>query len=138
MMKKSVDIKETEQLCYQYLSALERGDLDTLLSLFSENALVYSPIFGNCSVESFYSYIFQSISDRAMKLNNILSGVLKTNQVALHLSYTRSVEGRGPATIDVVDLFDLTEDFSTFMAVTIIYDTAPIHGDFTSCKNAPQ
>ncbi|WP_444921629.1 nuclear transport factor 2 family protein [Microbulbifer sp. CnH-101-G] len=137
-MSKTICIGKTEQLCYQYIAAVEQGNLEALLALFTPNASVYSPIFGECSVKSFYSYIFRSISNRTMVLRNILYGGVKTNQVAIYLSYTRSVEGRDPATIDVVDLFDFTDDFSAFSSVKIIYDTAPIHGDFVHPKNMPR
>ena len=138
MKSKTIYIGKSEQLCYQYIAAVEQGDLDALLALFTPNALVSSPIFGACSVKSFYAYIFRSISNRTMVLRNILYGGVKTNQVAIYLSYTRSVEGRDPATIDVVDLFDFTDDFSAFSSVKIIYDTAPIHGDFVHPKSMPQ
>jgi len=35
-----------------------------------------------------------------------------------------------PATIEAVDVFDLTEDHSKLAAVTIIYDTATVRSDF--------
>ncbi|GAB2881461.1 nuclear transport factor 2 family protein [Microbulbifer echini] len=132
------DLANIERLCYQYINALELADLEALVLLFAANATVNSPIFGECSVRSFYSYVFRSISNRTIVLKNILLGMVSTNQVAIYLSYTRSVEDKGPATIDVVDLFDLTDDLSGFSSVNIIYDTAPIHGAFIDAKDCPQ
>jgi hypothetical protein len=49
---------------------------------------------------------------------------------AIHVAYTRTVGGCNPATIEAVDVFELTQYRSKFVAVTIIYDTAPIRSDF--------
>ncbi len=51
-------------------------------------------------------------------------------RAAVHVAYTRTVKDGKPATIEAVDVFELTEDRSKFATVTIIYDTAPVRPDF--------
>ncbi|MFA0809929.1 nuclear transport factor 2 family protein [Microbulbifer epialgicus] len=129
-MNKFNRTKVVQSLCRKYLSALEKGDLEALLALFTKDAMVFSPIFGECRVVDFYSYVIKATKDRSMTLKNIMLGVVDPNQVAVYVSYTRAVENNKPATIDTVDVFDLAADLSAFSSVTIIYDTAPVRGDF--------
>lgn len=118
-----------ERLCRRYVAAMEAGDLPGLLDLFADDATAISPISGSQSVRDFYSYVFRVTSDRKMKLKAVLIGS-DGRTAAVHVAYTRTVVDAEPATIDGVDVFDLTEDGEQFAAVTVIYDTAPVRADF--------
>ena len=47
-------VARVEALCRSYLTAMESGDLEALLSLFTENATATSPISGKQPVRDFY------------------------------------------------------------------------------------
>lgn len=128
-MNKDQVIK-VEELCRSYLTAVESGDLEALLTNFADGATASSPIFGKQPARDFYAYVMRVTSDRSMTLRTIFVGASDTSRAAIHVAYTRTVGSGKPATIEVVDVFELTEDFSKFAAVTIIYDTAPVRSDF--------
>lgn len=65
-----------------------------------------------------------------MTLKTIFVGASNPLRAAVHVAFTRTVAGSEAATIDAVDVFDLTEDGDKFAAVTIIYDTAPVRAAF--------
>ena len=94
---------QAETLCRRYLAALESGDLDAILACFAPDAIANSPVFVSTSGPP---------------------------RAAVHVAYTRAIAGHPPATIDVVDVFDLTPDGDRIAAVTIVYDTAPVRKDF--------
>jgi len=48
----------------------------------------------------------------------------------MHIAYTRTVGNGKPATIEGIDIFELTGDLGKFAAVPIIYDTASVRSDF--------
>ena len=121
---------KVEKLCRSYVTTLESGDLEALLANFSSDAAATSPIFGVQPARDFYSYVLREISDRSMVVMAILVGVTDPRRAAIHVAYTRTVGGGKPATIEGVDVFELTEDHSKFAAVTITYDTAPVRSDF--------
>ncbi|WHI52598.1 nuclear transport factor 2 family protein [Microbulbifer sp. MLAF003] len=129
-MKNLIRSEAIQRLCLKYLSALEQGDLEALKAVFIEGARVYSPIFGECQVDDFYSYVTQATEERHLELKNIMQGVMNPNQVAIYMTYTRTIKGKEPATINTVDIFDLATDLSGFSSVAIIYDTAPVKSDF--------
>jgi hypothetical protein len=123
-------IAKVEKLCRSYLTAMESGDLEALLANFADDATATSPIFGRQPARDFYSYVMRVTSARSMALKTIFIGASEPSRAAIHVAYTRTVESGKSATIEVVDVFDLTEDHSKFTAVTIIYDTAPVRSDF--------
>ena len=119
-----------EELCRSYLAAMESGDLEALLSIFTEDATATSPLSGKQPVRDFYSYVMRITSARSMTLRTIFIGASEPTRAAIHIAYTRTVGDGKPATIEGVDVFDLTEDLSKFTSATIIYDTVPVRSDF--------
>jgi len=123
-------VAKIEKLCRSYVTSLESGDLEALLANFANDAMATSPIFGKQPARDFYSYVLREISDRSMVLRTIFIGASDSSRAAIHVSYTRTVGSGKPATIEGVDVFELTEDRGKFAAVTIIYDSAPVRSDF--------
>ena len=119
-----------EKLCRSYVASMESGDLEALLANFADDATATSPIFGKQPARDFYSYVLREISNRTMVLKTVFVGASDPSRAAIHNSYTRTVGSNKPATIEGVDVFELTRDGSKFAAVTIIYDTAPVRSDF--------
>ena len=126
----STDRTKVEELCRNYLAAMEHGDLEALLANFTDDATATSPISGKQSAREFYSFVMRVTSGRSMALRTIFIGATEMSRAAIHVAYTRTVGSGTPATIEAVDVFELTEDRSKFTAVTIIYDTAPVRPDF--------
>ena len=125
---------KVEALCRRYVSAMESGDLEALLAVFSEDATAVSPIFGKQPVRDFYGYVLRVTGHREMALKTICLGATEPARAAIHMAYTRTVAGGAPATIEAVDVFELTADGDRFASVTIIYDTAPVRSDFDGPK----
>jgi hypothetical protein len=69
-------------------------------------------------------------SARSMTLRTIFIGASDPSRAAIHIAYTRTVGDGKPATIEGIDVFELTGDLGNFASVTIIYDTAPVRSDF--------
>ena len=123
-------VAKVEELCRSYLMAMESGDLEALLSNFTDDAMATSPISGKQPVRDFYSYVMRITSARSMALRTIFIGASDPSRAAIHIAYTRTVGKGKPATIEGIDVFELTGDLSKFASVTIIYDTAPVRSDF--------
>jgi uncharacterized protein (TIGR02246 family) len=123
-------VYKVEALCRSYLTAMESGDLEALLSLFTDDATATSPISGKQPVRDFYAYVMRITSARSMTLRTIFIGASDPSRAAIHIAYTRTVGNGKPATIEGIDVFELTEGLSKFTSVTIIYDTAPVRSDF--------
>ena len=123
-------VARVEALCRSYLMVMKSGDLEALLSLFTEDATATPPISGKQPVRDFYAYVMRITSARSMRLRTIFIGSSYSSRTAIHIAYTRTVGNGKPATIEGIDIFKLTGDLGKFASVTIIYDTAPVQSDF--------
>lgn len=119
-----------EDLCRNYVAAMESCDLEALLDNFADDATATSPISGKQPARDFYAYVMRVTSGRTMALRTIFVGASAPCRAAVHIAYTRRVGDGEPATIEAVDVFELTEDRRKFASVTIIYDTAPVRSEF--------
>lgn len=120
----------TEQLCKQYLAALNEGALDQVLLLFDPNAVVVSPLYGTMAVEPFYRDLFADTTRSVTRLLNIFDKTGDASSVALHFHYTWTLASGKVVTFECVDVFELTPARDRFAKLTIIYDTAPLRADF--------
>lgn len=108
-----------------YLEALGRGDVAAILALFTENAMVLSPVYGTRSAKEFYEVL--AGDTRASELTfKALYPAESGTRCALHFTYTWHREAGDTVTFDCVDLFELDEA-GLFTQLQIIYDTAVLN-----------
>jgi len=121
-----------EHLCNAHLEALNAGDLDAVLALFSESATVASPLYGPRDAKGFYADLFADTERSETRLLNMFTG--GANSVALHFQYDWTMADGTPVSFEVVDVFELTEAGDRFAKLTIIYDTAPLRADWNALR----
>lgn len=49
----------SQGLIKEYLNSLQSGDYERLLSVFDENAVVFSPLYGKLSAKQFFLDLFK-------------------------------------------------------------------------------
>ena len=123
------------EICSQYLDALNRADLKKVLSLFEDDAVVISPLYGEVPVADFYSSLFSDTQESKTRLLNILESTENHNIVALHFQFQWTLENGGYIDFECVDLFELSLNSNRFQKLTIVYDTYPIREDFNSLSH---
>ena len=62
------------ELCSRYLSALEEGDFEEMLALYSDGATVRSPISASTPVRTFLTNVFRITSERTTQLHTVFRG----------------------------------------------------------------
>ena len=87
------------QLAEAYLDALARADLAAMLVLFSEDALVHSPLYGPAPASEFYPALFSDTSQALLTLLGVTHGAKADGG-------WRLPSGRR-APFDVVDVLEL-------------------------------
>ena len=123
------------EICKKYLDALNESDLEKVLLLFTENAMVISPLYGEIAAASFYKKLFADTRNSETKLLNIFDSSDKGNSIGLHFHYTWTLQSGSVVEFEVVDVFELSKDRNCFTKLTIIYDTYPIRNEHSNSQN---
>lgn len=123
-----------EKLCKEYLQALNDGNLNNILNLFTTDGVVISPLYGEMSANKFYTDLFKDTNQSDTRLLNIFISSMDDTSAALHFQYKWTLKSRKIVEFECVDVFEITEDKKQFKKLKIIYDTAPIRDDFNESK----
>ncbi|SCU86222.1 LADA_0D13124g1_1 [Lachancea dasiensis] len=121
-------------ICARYLNALNQGNLDEVRSLFSAEAKVVSPLYGERLAFDFYANLFKDTARSETKLLNVFDACETTNSIALHFRYLWTLANKQSVEFECVDVFELNDSHDKFTKLTIIYDTAPLRQDFNNSR----
>lgn len=122
------------EICEKYLIALNESDLGKVLSLFTKDAVVVSPLYGEMAATDFYRDLFSDTKKSETKLLNIFSSINSGESLGLHFHYAWTLQSGSVVEFDVVDVFELSKDRNCFTKLTIIYDTYPIRTEHTDSQ----
>ena len=122
------------EICKKYLDALNESDLEKVLLLFTENAMVISPLYGEIAAASFYKKLFADTRKSETKLLNVFDSSDKGDSIGLHFHYTWTLQSGEVVQFEVVDVFELSDDRNHIQKLTIIYDTYRIRDQHAGSK----
>lgn len=74
----------SKALCTEYLDALNESDLEKVLSLFTKDAVVHSPLYGEMDAVSFYQDLFADTERSDTTLLNVFDSAENGNAIGLH------------------------------------------------------
>lgn len=120
------------ELVSAYFQALEGGDLEGLMKLFTPDAVVHSPLYGSVQARDFYTQLFADSG----KSGGTLLGILGRGQTAagrplmgwwFRFDWVFKSGTRSP--FDVVVLTEL-DDQNQIAVLHIIFDTAFVRSVF--------
>lgn len=114
------------KIAQHYLKALNESDLDKVLALFTDDAVIISPLYGEMSARSFYQALFADTQKSETQLLNSFHSIENPQTLGLHFRYTWTLQSGEVVSFEVVDVFELSEDQTRFSKLTIIYDTYQI------------
>ena len=112
-----------KELCNHYLNALNEGSLDKVLALFTEDAVVHSPLYGEMPADAFYRDLFSDTRQSETQLLNVFDAADNGKALALQFHYRWTLQSGEVVSFEVVDVFELADNRDRFTRLTIIYDT---------------
>lgn len=111
---------------HDYLAALEAGDVQRILTLFTADAVVHSPLYGEMPASEFYPALFADTTESKLTLKTVLHGEHDGSPtVAFWFDFDWTLANGSPAPFSVVDIAKLNPD-GLITELHIIYDTAAI------------
>ena len=116
--------RPAEELAEVYLDALRRADLDAMLGLFRDGAMVHSPLYGPIPAVDFYPRLFSDTTESRLTLHGVAGGATPSGAplVLIWFRFDWRLQTVQAAPFDVVDIAELAED-GRIAALHIVYDT---------------
>ncbi|MEM7086747.1 MAG: nuclear transport factor 2 family protein [Bacteroidota bacterium] len=115
-----------KEICQQYIQLLEKGATAQLIDLFTENAIVDSPIYGLMPASKFYRNLASDTINSELKL----LGIFEENDgdsIALYFNFKWTLKTNQLVDFDVVDIIKF-DDQHKIIHLKIIYDTVVARG----------
>ncbi|HEX3388875.1 MAG TPA: nuclear transport factor 2 family protein [Streptosporangiaceae bacterium] len=127
-----------QELAEAYLGALSRADLDALATLFSDGALVHSPLYGPLPAARFFPALFADTAESRLTLRGVTQGSTAqgTPLVTIWFHFDWRLPSGQRAPFDVVDVLELAAD-GRIAALHIVYDTADVRPVFENETRRP-
>ena len=122
-------IKKDTQVVTDYLNAVMQGDLDNIVSLFSDDAFVYTPLQGqNLPPEEFFSMLFEASAEVTIKLIDVFVSAEGSGCVAGYFNYAWGLANGEQVSFDAMDIFELSPEDKKIRSIVAIYDTQVLRG----------
>jgi hypothetical protein len=120
-----------QDLVASYLHALTTADVGLVLSLFTEDGRVHSPLYGPMPAAQFFPALFTDTRESILTLRCVMQG--NDADGAATVSFWFHFDWRLPsgvaAPFDVIDVAQLAED-GRIETLHIIYDTVDVRPHF--------
>jgi len=116
---------QIEKTIKEYLKGLEVGSAEEIIKLFSPDAVVHSPLYGEIQAKKFYQDLFNDTSKSKITLMNIFVSQNNPQIAAGHFRYDWILKDGTPTSFECVDVFRFDKE-GKIKELTIIYDTSKI------------
>ena len=115
-----------KEISLNYLELLEKGVIEQLLTLFSEDAMIDSPVYGILRADEFYRNLASDTANSELKLLGVFEEN-NSNNLALYFNYKWTLKNNKIVDFDVVDIIEFDAQ-NKISKLKIIYDTAIARG----------
>ena len=120
-----------DDLVAAYLDALTAADAERVISLFADDGVVHSPLYGPQPARDFYPALFADTSQANLSLKSVMSGTdYRGNAtVSFWFHFDWRLPSGAAAPFDVVDVATLGPD-GKVKELHIVYDTVEVRATF--------
>jgi hypothetical protein len=120
-----------DELVAAYLRALSTADSGLAVSLFTDDGIVHSPLYGARPANEFYPALFADTSQADLTVKSVMRGEDQTGQmtVSFWFHFDWRLPSGAAAPFDVVDVATLAPD-GRVKELHIVYDTVDVRPAF--------
>lgn len=120
---------DVEHLLTRYLACLETGRYEDIVQLFTEDAVVHSPLYGEVRAAHFYRELLKDTQQSKITVLHVFSS---QEAGAVHFVYEWVLKDGTPVSFECVDVIEVSQ--GKIKNLTIIYDTYGIRTSFEKMK----
>jgi hypothetical protein len=118
-----------------YFQALESGVCDQTLALFTADAIVNSPLFGEMVASEFYKKLFANTNRSKVTLKEVFFSNTNATNATAHFVCDWVLKDGTPAPFECVDIFEFDPVSNKIQSLKIIYDTHSIRSLVTTTES---
>lgn len=111
----------TNDIAKAYLEYLETANTEAVISLFADDGIVESPLYGTQTASDFYKILSDDTANSSLTLQGIFNTEM-SKTIALYFTYQWTLKSGKIVTFDVVDIIEFNDDLK-IKSLKIIYDT---------------
>jgi len=112
---------ELREIAENYIKYLQDDNLPKLITLFSKDAKVHSPLFGTKPASEFYSELSKETTNSTLSIHGIFED--KTNdKIALYFNYQWTLANGVQIDFNVVDIISFKN--KKIIDLKILYDSS--------------
>jgi hypothetical protein len=132
------EVISSDDLVATYLGALSNSDAGLILSLFTDDAMVYSPLYGPSPAAEFYPALFADTTESHLTLKSVMQGVDEEGEttVSFWFHFDWRLPSGKAAPFDVVDIAKVGPE-GKIQELRIIYDTVEVRPVFEAEVGRP-
>ncbi|MBU7019036.1 MAG: nuclear transport factor 2 family protein [Theionarchaea archaeon] len=119
-----------EEVLTKYVQALEKGDYSCIMTLFTQDAVIVSRLYGKVKASHFYKELLRDTGKSAITLFHVFT---TRNAGAIHFLYKWMLRDGTQTSFECVDIVEFSED-GKIKQLTIVYDTSKIRKEFEEMK----
>lgn len=112
---------EGDTVADRYLAALDAGDLDAVLELFADGAVVRSPLQGEVGAEPFFRDLFERTARSDIDVVQTFESRGEDPFAAAYFEYDWTLEDGRSVTFDCMDVFELDGE-GRIVRLTLLFD----------------
>ena len=120
-----------DDLVGAYLHALNTADAELAVRLFTEDAVVHSPLYGPRLAKDFYPALFADTSQANLTLKSVMTGTdaAGATTVSFWFHFDWRLPSGAAAPFEVLDVATLGTD-DRIQSLHIVYDTVDVRPTF--------
>jgi len=114
----------TFELSLQYRKAVKERNLDAVLSVFSPDALIVTPLKGRCDARTYHEWLFANVKRSSVKVINAFQAMNGEICLAVLADYEWTMHDDSMVYFTGMSVFDFTPDKLKIKTMRTFYDTS--------------
>jgi hypothetical protein len=125
------------ELSLQYRRAVQEHDLERILAMFEQDAVIVSPLKGTCDPKTYHEWIFTAVKNATVEIQNIFQALNGDISIAIQSQYRWLLNNDSIVEFGGVSIFEFTPNRKKIRRISFFYDTSLVrsallesNGDF--------
>jgi hypothetical protein len=123
------------ELSLQYRKAVKERNFDAILSLFSPDAVIVTPLKGRCDVKTYHEWLFATVKKSTVKVINAYQALNGEISIAVQANYEWLMHDEKIINFCGMSVFEFTADKKKIKKMSTFYDTSLVRSQIVELNN---